>query len=158
MTVETIMVSGVHIRVIDIGQYDTNAKGYKITSDGRVFSNKIGGRYRQIGNRNAAGEPQFSVRRANSTVQTVIKVNSVLSALRDEFLTSSRAKPTVPGGRWFVALIEDGIPKFSETPVEHASESVAKIEASRLARNFPGTKFGVFRLVTACTCAVETWE
>lgn len=158
MTVETIMVSGVHIRVIDIGQYDTNAKGYKITSDGRVFSNKIGGRYRQIGNRNAAGEPQFSVRRANSTVQTVIKVNSVLSALRDEFLTSSRAKPTVPGGRWFVALIEDGIPKFSSSPVDHQAEIHAKAEAARLAREHTGKKFGVFHMVTSCVAAKEIWE
>ena len=157
MSIETIMVDGVFIRVVDVGQYDTNAKGYKITADGRVFSNKIGGRYRQIGNRNAAGERQFVVRCLGGG-QTTIKVNSVLSALRSEFLVSSRVNPAVPGGRWFVALIENGIPKFSSSPVGHKDEASAKMEASRLAREHNGKKFGVFHMVTSCVVSKEIWE
>ena len=82
----------------------------------------------------------------------------ILTKLSEPGWQKSFESETKSSERWYVAMISDGIPKFSETPVEHASESVANIEASRLARNFPGTKYGVFRLVTACTCAVETWE
>lgn len=157
MSIETIMVDGVSIQVIDVGQYDVYAKGYKISADGRVFSNKIGGKYRQIGNRNASGERQFTVRYPG-VGQTTIKVKNVLSALRSEFLAPRGTKPTVPGGRWFVALIENGIPKFSSSPVGHKDEASAKKEASRLAREHSGKKFGVFHMVTSCVASKEIWE
>ena len=157
MSIETIMVDGVSIQVIDVGQYDENAKGYKISADGRVFSNKIGGKYRQIGSRNSAGERQFSVRYPRGA-QTCIKVQNVLSALRSEFLVPRVTKPSVPGGRWFVSLIENGIPKFSSSPVGHTDEASAKMEASRLAREHNGKKFGVFHMVTSCVASKEIWE
>ena len=160
MSIETIMVDGVSIQVIDVGQYDENAKGYKITADGRVFSNKIDGRYRVIGSRNGAGERKFTVSRSfvDGFSQTTIKVKHVLSALRSEFLIPRGTKPTVPGGRWFVALIENGIPKFSSSPVGHKDEASAKMEASRLAREHNGKKFGVFHMVTSCVASKEIWE
>lgn len=160
MSIEIINVDSAFVQVIDVGQYNVNAKGYKISADGRVFSNKIGGRYRQIGNRNAAGERQFTISRpfVGGFSQTTIKVNSVLSALRSEFLVSSRVNPAVPGGRWFVALIENGIPKFSSSPVGHKDEASAKMEASRLAREHNGKKFGVFHMVTSCVVSKEIWE
>lgn len=157
MSIETIMVDSAFVQVIDVGQYDSYAKGYKISADGRVFSNKIGGKYRQIGNRNAADERQFSVRYPGG-VQTNIKVKNVLSALRYEFLVPRGTKPTVHGSRWFVALIENGIPKFSSSPVGHKDEASAKMEASRLAREHSGKKFGVFHLVTSCVASKEIWE
>ena len=157
MSIETIMVDCVSIQVIDVGQYDENAKGYKISVDGRVFSNKIGGKYRQIGHRNSAGERQFTAF-VGGFGQTTIKVNSVLSALCSEFLVPLGTKPTVPGGRWFVALIENGIPKFSSSPVGHKDEASAKMEASRLAREHNGKKFGVFHMVTSCVVSKEIWE
>ena len=160
MSIETIMVGEVFVQVIDVGQYDENAKGYKISADGRVFSNKIGGKYRQIGNRNASGERQFTVRlpRAGGFGQSTIKVKHVLSALRSEFLVPRGTKPAAPGGRWFVALIETGIPKFSSSPVGHKDEASAKMEASRLAREHNGKKFGVFHMVTSCVASKEIWE
>ena len=157
MSIETIMVDGVSVQVVDVGQYDENAKGYKISADGRVFSNKIGGKYRQIGSRNGAGKRQFSVRYPRGA-QTNIKVDSVLSALRYVFLIPRGTKPTVPGGRWFVALIENGIPKFSSSPVGHKDEASAKMEASRLAREHNGEKFGVFHMVTSCVASTEIWD
>ena len=160
MSIETIMVDGVSIQVIDVGLYDENAKGYKISADGRVFSNKIGGKYRQIGDRNSDGERQFTIRYAfvGCISRTTIKVKNVLSALRSEFLVPRGTKPTVPGGRWFVALIENGIPKFSSSPVGHKDEASAKMEASRLAREHSGKKFGVFHMVTSCVASKEIWE
>ena len=156
MSTETIIVDSALVQVVDVGQYDSNAKGYKISSDGRVFSNKIGGRYRQIGNRNAAGERQFAVRRLGG--QTTIKVKNVLSALRSEFESSNKKSPASSGGRWFVALVENGIPKFSSSPVGHKDEASAKMEASRLAREHNGEKFGVFYMVTSCVASKEIWE
>ena len=160
MSIETIMVGDVSVQVIDVGQFDEDAKGYKISADGRVFSNKIGGKYRQIGHRNSAGERQFTISRQldGGFSQTTIKVNSVLSALCSEFLVPLGAKSTVPGGRWFVALIENGIPKFSSSPVGHKDEASAKTEASRLAREHNGKKFGVFHMVTSCVVSKEIWE
>lgn len=157
MSIETIMVGDVSVQVIDVGQFDEDAKGYKISADGRVFSNKIGGKYRQIGHRNSVGERQFTAYTGGFS-QTTIKVNSVLSALRSEFLVPLGTKPTVPGGRWFVALIENGIPKFSSSPVGHKDEASAKMEASRLAREHNGKKFGVFHMVTSCVVSKEIWE
>lgn len=157
MSIETIMVGDVSVQVIDVGQFDEDAKGYKISADGRVFSNKIGGKYRQIGHRNSAGERQFTAF-VGGFSQTTIKVNSVLSALRSEFLIPRGTKPTVPVGRWFVALIENGIPKFSSSPVGHKDEASAKTEASRLAREHNGKKFGVFHMVTSCVVSKEIWE
>ena len=75
-----------------------------------------------------------------------------------ELLTGIWTKPTVPGGRWFVALIETGIPKFSSSPVGHKDEASAKMEASRLAREHNGKKFGVFHMVTSCVASKEIWE
>ena len=160
MSIETIMVDGVSVQVIDVGQYDVYAKDYKISADGRVFSNKIGGRYRQIGNRNAAGERQFTISYpfVDGFSQTTIKVKNVLHAMRSNFLVPRVAKPAVPGGRWFVALIENGIPKFSSSPVGHKDEASAKMEASRLAREHSGKKFGVFHMVTSCVASKEIWE
>ena len=160
MSIETIMVDGVSVQVIDVGQYDENAKGYKISADGRVFSNKIGGKYRQIGNRNASGERQFTVRlpRAGGFGQTIIKVKNVLSALHSEFESSNKKSPVFSGGRWFVALVENGIPRFSSSPVGHKDEASAKMEASRLARVHNGKKFGVFHMVTSCVASTEIWE
>ncbi len=157
MSIETIMVGDVSVQVIDVGQFDEDAKGYKISADGRVFSNKIGGKYRQIGHRNSAGERQFKAF-VGGFSRTTIKVNSVLSALRSEFSVPRGTKPTVPGGRWFVALIENGIPKFSSSPVGHKDEASAKMEASRLAREHNGKKFGVFHMVTSCVASKEIWE
>lgn len=157
MSIETIMVGDASVQVIDVGQFDEDAKGYKISADGRVFSNKIGGKYRQIGHRNSVGERQFTAYTGGFS-QTTIKVNSVLSALRSEFLVPLGTKPTVPGGRWFVALIENGIPKFSSSPVGHKDEASAKREASRLAREHNGKKFGVFHMVTSCVVSKEIWE
>lgn len=157
MSIETIMVGDASVQVIDVGQFDEDAKGYKISADGRVFSNKIGGKYRQIGHRNSVGERQFTAYTGGFS-QTTIKVNSVLSALRSEFLVPLGTKPTVPGGRWFVALIENGIPKFSSSPVGHKDEASAKMEASRLAREHNGKKFGVFHMVTSCVVSKEIWE
>lgn len=157
MSIENIMVDGVSIRVIDVGQYDVNAKGYKISADGRVFSNKIGGKYRQIGSRNSSGELQFSVRYPGGGHMS-LKVKNVLHAMRSNFLVPRVAKPAVPGGRWFVALIENGIPKFSSFPVGHEDEDSAKNEASRLAREHNGNKFGVFHMVTSCVMSKEIWE
>lgn len=156
MSIENIIVDSALVQVVDVGQYDSNAKGYKISSDGRVFSNKIGGRYRQIGNRNAAGERQFAVRRLGG--QTTIKVKNVLSALRSEFVSSNKKSPVLSGGRWFVALVENGIPKFSSSPVGHQDETYAKAEAARLAREHSGKKFGVFHMVTSCVASKEIWE
>ena len=156
MSTENIIVDSALVQVVDVGQYDSNAKGYKISSDGRVFSNKIGGRYRQIGNRNAAGERQFAVRRLGG--QTTIKVKNVLSALRSEFVSSNKKSPVLSGGRWFVALVENGIPKFSSSPVGHQDETYAKAEAARLAREHSGKKFGVFHMVTSCVASKEIWE
>ena len=156
MSTENIIVDSALVQVVDVGQYDSNAKGYKISSDGRVFSNKIGGRYRQIGNRNAAGERQFAVRRLGG--QTTIKVKNVLSDLRSEFESSNKKSPASSGGRWFVALVENGIPKFSSSPVGHKDEASAKMEASRLAREHNGKKFGVFHMVTSCVASKEIWE
>ena len=162
MSIETIMVDGVSIQVIDVGLYDENAKGYKISADGRVFSDKIGGKYRQIGSRDSAGERQFSISRpfryGCGSVKTTIKVKNVLSALRYVFLIPRGTKPTIPGGRWFVALVENGIPKFSSSPVGHEDEASAKMEASRLAREHNGKKFGVFHMVTSCVVSKEIWE
>lgn len=157
MSIETIMVGDVSVQVIDVGQFDEDAKGYKISADGRVFSNKIGGKYRQIGHRNSAGERQFTAFGGGFSQRT-IKVHYVLSALRSEFLVPLGTKPTVPGGRWFVALIENGIPKFSSSPVGHKDEASAKMEASRLAREHNGKKFGVFHMVTSCVVSKEIWE
>lgn len=159
MSTETIIVDSALVQVVDVGQYDSNAKGYKISSDGRVFSNKIGGRYRQIGNRNAAGERQFAVRCLGGS-QTTIKVKNVLSALRSEFVSSNQKSPVLllSGGRWFVALVENGIPKFSSSPVGHQDETYAKAEAARLAREHSGKKFGVFHMVTSCVASKEIWE
>lgn len=87
MSIETIMVDGVSVQVIDVGQYYEGAKGYKITADGQVFSNNNGGRYREISSRNGAGERQFTVSRPflGGFIQTTIKVKTVLSALRSAF-------------------------------------------------------------------------
>ena len=158
MSTETIMVDGVSIQVIDVGQYDENAKGYKITSDGRVFSNKFGGRYRQIDSRNAAGERQFTISYSLVSTQRIIKVKNVLSALHSEFESSNKKSPVFSGGRWFVALVENGIPRFSSSPVGHKDEASAKMEASRLARVHNGKKFGVFHMVTSCVASTEIWE
>ena len=158
MSIETIKVDGVSIQVIDVGQYVEIAKGYKISADGRVFSNKIAGKYRQIGSRNYAGGRQFTVRYAGGSGQTTIKVRHVLSALRYVFLVPRGTKPAAPGGRWFVALIETGIPKFSSSPIGHKDEASAKMEASRLAREHNGEKFGVFHMVTSCVASKEIWE
>ena len=162
MSTETIVVDSAFVQVIDVGLYDENAKGYKISADGRVFSDKIGGKYRQIGNRNSDGERQFTIRYpfryGRGSVKTTIKVDSVLSALRSEFSVPRGTKPTVPSGRWFVALIENGIPKFSSSPVGHEDEASAKMEASRLAREHNGKKFGVFHMVTSCVASKEIWE
>lgn len=158
MSIETIMVHGVPEQVIDVGQYDVYAKGYKISADGRVFSNKIGGRYRRIGTQNAAGERQFTIRYPGSYSHTTIKVKNVLSALGSEFDSSKQKSPAFSGGRWFVALVENGIPKFSSTPVGHHDGTYAKTEAARLARAHPGEKFGVFHMVTSCVVSKEIWE
>ena len=160
MSIETIMVDGVSVQVIDVGRYNENARGYKISVDGRVFSNKIGGKYHQIGSRNSAGERQFTISRpfVGGFSQTTIKVENVLSALCYVFLIPRGTKPTVPGGRWFVSLIENGIPKFSSSPVGHKDEASAKMEASRLAREHNGKKFGVFHMVTSCVASKEIWE
>ena len=160
MSIETIMVDGVTVRVIDVGQYDVCANGYKISADGRVFSYKIGGGYREIGTRNAAGERQFTISYpfVGGISRTIIKVKSVLRALSYEFDASNEKSPVFPGGRWFVALVENGIPKFSSSPVGHKDEASAKMEASRLAREHSGKKFGVFHMVTSCVASKEIWE
>ena len=160
MSIETIVVDGVSIQVIDVGRYDVYAKGYKISADGRVFSNKIGGGYREIGTRNAAGERQFtaSYPLVGGFSQTIIKVKNVLSALHSEFESSNKKSPVFSGGRWFVALVENGIPRFSSSPVGHKDEASAKMEASRLAREHIGMKFGVFHMVTSCVVSKEIWE
>lgn len=44
----------------------------------------------------------------------------------------------------FIALVEDGIPKFSESPVPHATRKSAADELERLARAHPGKQFAIF--------------
>ena len=160
MSIETIMVDGVSIQVIDVGRYNMDAMGYKITSDGRVFSNKFVGGYRQIDSRNAAGERQFTIScpLVGGLRAPIIKVKNVLSDLHSEFESSNKKSPVFSGGRWFVALVENGIPRFSSSPVGHKDEASAKMEASRLARVHNGKKFGVFHMVTSCVASTEIWE
>lgn len=55
------------------------------------------------------------------------------------------ATKTVAGpARWYVALIEDGVPKFSDRPAEHLTPDAARKEANRLAALHPGKAFSVF--------------
>lgn len=46
--------------------------------------------------------------------------------------------------QWYVALIEDGVPKFSTSPVAHLTPAGARAEADRLAAAHPGQAFGIF--------------
>lgn len=57
-------------------------------------------------------------------------------------MTSS--KTPAPAFGFFVALVTDGIPKFSESPVRHPTKLAAKAEAERLAGKYPGKLFQVF--------------
>lgn len=50
-----------------------------------------------------------------------------------------------------MALVEHGIPKFSETPVRHLSKGGAKLEAERLAALHPGKLFQVFGAASIAT-------
>lgn len=55
----------------------------------------------------------------------------------------SQVKPSAASGS-FVALVEDGIPKFAKNPVRHATNEAALKEANRLAAKYPGQLFQVF--------------
>lgn len=48
--------------------------------------------------------------------------------------------------RIFIALVEDGVPKFSDNPVPHATRKAAEAEIDRLAKAHPGKKFAIFRM------------
>jgi hypothetical protein len=57
-----------------------------------------------------------------------------------------------------VALIENGVPKPSERPFVHPTESAAATEATRLARKHKGQQFGVYVLTTTSQEAAPTYE
>jgi hypothetical protein len=46
--------------------------------------------------------------------------------------------------KYYVALVEGGVPKFSDSPVAHNTRREARIEAERLAALHPGQAFDTF--------------
>lgn len=57
--------------------------------------------------------------------------------------------PTLAAVSYYVALVENGVPKFSENPKAHASNGLAMAEAQRLANLHPGKLFKVYKEAVA---------
>jgi hypothetical protein len=57
-----------------------------------------------------------------------------------------------------IAKIVNGAPVFSSSPKVHTSLHSGKVEALRLAKEYPGTKFSVFTIKTSVTAKSEVWE
>lgn len=60
-----------------------------------------------------------------------------------------KAEPRVEG--YFVALVENGVPKFSKSPVKHPTATEAGNEARRLAAKHQGKTFQIFMHNPLCS-------
>lgn len=52
--------------------------------------------------------------------------------------------PALSPSKFYVALEDNGVPKFSPNPKPHATRDAALMEAERLAKAHPGLTFGVY--------------
>ena len=60
--------------------------------------------------------------------------------------------------QYVVAVIEDGIPKFSKTPRLHETEQNAINEVVRLANSMPGKKVAFFKCTGVAQTTQIVWE
>lgn len=60
--------------------------------------------------------------------------------------------------QYVVAVIEDGIPKFSQTPRLHETEQDAVNEVLRLTRHMPGKQVAYFRCIRIAHAMQVVWE